>query len=168
MYSLDQKDWIKRISKTNLVNRDDFRICRTKVWNLIENLIKVWNIGALLWHEISHCLQGSTNRIVAWVNFDIFSNHNLNVFYWNLNWITDIAVCGFPTNSREFPDRVTMSKPNEFVDHNKLTGWIQIIWIKLITYLYKSLQYNKEVCPSGISEQPQPGTVRPSQLRPSV
>ena len=120
-------------------------------------------------HESNPCMSHA-----AWVNFNIFSNQNLKfkklyVFYWNrLNWFIDIAVCGFPINSREFPERVTMSKPNDFVEHNKLTGWIQIIWIKLITYLYKSLQYNKEVCPSGISEQPQPGTVRPSQLRPSV
>ena len=78
-------------------------------------------------HESNPCMSHA-----AWVNFDIFSNHNLKfkklyVFYWNrLNWFIDIAVCGFPINSRDFPERVTMSKPNEFVEHNKLIGWIQI------------------------------------------
>ena len=79
MYSLDQKDWIKRILKTNLVKRDDFLIIRTKPGNLIENLIKVWNIGALLWHEISHCFQGSTNRILAWV-----MQHELILIYFQI------------------------------------------------------------------------------------
>ena len=83
-------------------------------------------------HESNPCMSHA-----AWVNFDIFSNHDLNVFYCNLNWITDITVRGFPINSREFPERVTMSKPNDFVEHNKLTGWIQInnlliLWVSTI------------------------------------
>ena len=43
-----------------------------------------------------------------------------------LNRITDGAVRGFLADSREFPERVTMSKPNEFAEHNKLSVWIQI------------------------------------------
>ena len=47
-----------------------------------------------------------------------------------LNRITDGAVRGFLADSREFPERVTMSKPNEFAEHNKLSVWIQISYLK--------------------------------------
>ena len=48
-----------------------------------------------------------------------------------LNRITDGAVRGFLADSREFPERVTMSKPNEFAEHNKLSVWIQITEARL-------------------------------------
>lgn len=43
----------------------------------------------------------------------------------------DGAVRGFLAYSREFPERVTMSKPNEFAEHNKLSVWIQITGARL-------------------------------------
>ena len=42
------------------------------------------------------------------------------------NSTMDRSVRGFLIYPRVFPERVTMSKPNELVDHNKLTVWIQI------------------------------------------